>query len=134
MCHVESGVANLGTPPGDLKTRGVVSPILEMFTVADPRPMPTPPVDLPPVATPKRSHEGSSRDGQMPTRVSSSAPDRVQGFHHASLLAALKEEDSDDDDSLFDPMEERAILTSPLRRSGLGGSSSASSDLSLIHI
>jgi hypothetical protein len=128
VCHVESGVANLGTPPGDLKTRGVVSPILEMFTVADPRPMPTPPVDLPPVATPKRSHEGSSRDGQMPTRVSSSAPDRVQGFHHASLLAALKEEDSDDDDSLFDPMEERAILTSPLRRSGLGGSSSASSD------
>ena len=90
--------------------------------------MPTPPVDLPPVATPKRSHEVSSRDGQMPTRVSSSAPDRVQGFHHASLLAALKEEDSDDDDSLFDPMEERAILTSPLRRSGLGGSSSASSD------
>jgi hypothetical protein len=71
-----------------------------MFTVADPRPTPTAPVDLPQVKT-GPGGPGASRAPRA-SRLSRTAPEVMRG-HHASLLAALREEDTDDefDDDAF---------------------------------
>lgn len=69
-----------------------------MFTVADPRPTPTAPMDLPQTKT----GPGASR-ARRASRLSRTAPDVMHG-HHSSLLAALREEDTDDefdDDDAF---------------------------------
>ena len=69
-----------------------------MFTVADPRPTPTAPMDLPQMKT----GPGTSR-ARRASRLSRTAPDVMHG-HHSSLLAALREEDTDDefdDDDAF---------------------------------
>ena len=62
-----------------------------MFTVADPRPTPTAPMDLPQTKT----GPGASR-ARRASRLSRTAPDVMHG-HHSSLLAALREEDTDDE-------------------------------------
>ena len=71
-----------------------------MFTVADPRPTPTAPVDLPQMKT-GPGGPGASRAPRA-SRLSRTAPEVMHG-HHASLLAALREEDTDDefDDDAF---------------------------------
>ena len=71
-----------------------------MFTVSDPRPTPTAPVDLPQVKT-GPGGPGASRAPRA-SRLSRTAPEVMRG-HHASLLAALREEDTDDefDDDAF---------------------------------
>mmetsp|Transcript_14262 Transcript_14262/g.61097 ORF Transcript_14262/g.61097 Transcript_14262/m.61097 type:complete len:181 (-) Transcript_14262:334-876(-) len=71
-----------------------------MFTVADPRPTPTAPVDLPQMKT-GPGGPGASRAPRA-SRLSRTAPEVMRG-HHASLLAALREEDTDDefDDDAF---------------------------------
>lgn len=69
-----------------------------MFTVADPRPTPTAPMDLPQTKT----GPGAS-PARRASRLSRTAPDVMHG-HHSSLLAALREEDTDDefdDDDAF---------------------------------
>lgn len=63
-----------------------------MFTVADPREIPSAPVDLPHI-------KASSQRSSNPSRLSRTAP---EARHHSSLLAALREEDTDDDDESSD--------------------------------
>jgi phosphatidylinositol 4-kinase type 2 len=91
-----------------------------MFTVVDPRPAPSSPVDLPRVVTPSRRSEPRG-----PSRLSSTAPERMHGYH-SSLLAALQEEDSDtDDDAAFGEME---IVTSPVHAASQKGGIGSDSD------